>query len=1005
MRTGAARPPFFFPHNPMTIRIRTLFTLFAISGFCGLIYESIWSHYLKLFLGHAAYAQTVVLVVFIGGLALGSWLAGHFAARIRRPLIAYAAAEFLVGLSALFFQKIFVGATAWAYASLLPAVCSGESWCWAQWLFAGILILPQSVLLGTTFPLMSGGILRLDASLPGGKLSLLYFLNSIGAVVGVLASGYVLIPTVGLPGALFTAGIFNVVLAIVVYFADKNTEPAARVASPSPMDAGAALPVAMLLAIALLTGLSSFIYEIVWVRMLSLVLGSTTHSFELMLASFILGLAIGGLWIRGRIDRIGDTLRFLAVVQVVMGVLAVLTLPVYDASFDFMAWMISAVQRSDSGWVMFNVTSALIALAVMLPATFMAGMTLPLITFTLLGSPLGEKSIGHVYAANTLGGILGVIVAVHLGLPLLGLKAALLLGGAIDVALGIFLLVRARAAPMRARAGWSVAGIAFLVVAAAAFHLDPLKLASGVYTFGRPQLRFSEIVFHRDGKTASVDVFKFTRANLLSIATNGKVDGAITLKPEETGPGPDEYTMGLLGSLGFVHNPAAKTFAVIGFGTGMSTATILGVPSVERVDTIEIEPAMVEGARNFNFRNGSAYTDPRSHLVIDDAKSYFARTGRRYDVVVSEPSNPWVSGVSSLFTREFYRRVRSQLNDGGVLVQWLHTYSFNESLLASVVTAMQESFPHLAVYAANGGDLVVVAALSPAAMTPHGDVFKTPGLAATLDHLEIRRMEDIQLRFAGDERLLTTMLKTPGTQPNSDYFPIVDTHAGKLNFLAVMANQINNVSTAPWPIVEMMRRTKGVAIYPVTIAKFPTGERVREAQRAEQARAYLLGEKSRDEARAGLDRYYREVTMFRLRFIECQGAIAPEDWHDAMIATAGLVSVYLSPQAADAVWRRVQAASCYRALDAQTRQWIDLFRAVGQRDADTMARVAQALLAAADKPPLADLEYLYGAAMTALISLDRIDEARVLFSRYHAQLPEPRQNTGWFRWMRSAVSD
>src|SRR2546421_9779227 len=241
----------------MKTRIRTLFVLFAVSGFCGLIYESIWSHYLKLFLGHAAYAQTVVLVVFIGGLALGSWLAGHFAARIRRPLIAYAAAEFLVGVTALFFHSIFIASTGWAYESLLPAVCSSESWCWAQWIFAGILILPQSILLGTTFPLMSGSILRLDVTLPGEKLSFLYFLNSIGAVAGVLASGYVLIPTIGLPGALFTAGILNVLLAIVVYGLDKNTQPATRLAAVAA-PGGAGPPVGMLLAVALLTGLSSF---------------------------------------------------------------------------------------------------------------------------------------------------------------------------------------------------------------------------------------------------------------------------------------------------------------------------------------------------------------------------------------------------------------------------------------------------------------------------------------------------------------------------------------------------------------------------------------------------------------------------------------------------------------------------------------------------------------------------------------------------------------------------
>src|SRR3954468_2767761 len=214
-------------------RLAGLYAVFAISGFCGLIYESIWSHYLKLFLGHAAYAQTVVLIVFIGGLAGGAWLAGRFATRFSRPLLAYAAAELAIGLAALGFHRFFVGATDWAYASLLPAMCSGNAWCWPQWLFAGLIILPQSLLLGTTFPLMTTGILRLVPREAGSKLSYLYFLNSAGGVArrlaggdilvsGVLASGYILVPAIGLPGALTSAGLVNIVLAMAVYFLDKG---------------------------------------------------------------------------------------------------------------------------------------------------------------------------------------------------------------------------------------------------------------------------------------------------------------------------------------------------------------------------------------------------------------------------------------------------------------------------------------------------------------------------------------------------------------------------------------------------------------------------------------------------------------------------------------------------------------------------------------------------------------------------------------------------------------
>ncbi|MBK7469740.1 MAG: fused MFS/spermidine synthase [Betaproteobacteria bacterium] len=209
---------------------RVLFALFALSGFCGLIYESIWAYYLKLFVGHAAYAQTVVLVVFIGGMAIGAWAAGRAAARTPNPLLAYAIVEAIVGLFALAFQWLFTTTTDWAYASLLPALCSADGICAPQWLLAGLLILPQSILLGTTFPLMSAGILRAFPQAPGRTLSMLYFTNSLGAVFGVLASTFVLIPAFGLPGTTRFAGLMNLALAAVVAAIAMGSEQ--RPASP-----------------------------------------------------------------------------------------------------------------------------------------------------------------------------------------------------------------------------------------------------------------------------------------------------------------------------------------------------------------------------------------------------------------------------------------------------------------------------------------------------------------------------------------------------------------------------------------------------------------------------------------------------------------------------------------------------------------------------------------------------------------------------------------------------
>ena len=304
----------------MPVRQALLYALFTVSGFCGLIYESIWAKYVKLFLGHAAYAQTVVLIVFIGGMAIGAWLCGRFAQRIRYPLIAYAVAEFIVGIFAIGFHQYFVSATDWAYAILLPSACDATGFCVASWLLAAALILPQSVLLGTTFPLMTAGVLRAFPDKPGRKLSLLYFLNSIGAVFGVLASTFVLVPWVGLPGTSLTAGLLNCALALGVYTMARTKGFAGASAAFQAAKADAAtIGMAWLLAVAFFTGLSSFIYEIVWIRMLSMVLGASTHAFELMLASFILGLALGGAWVRGRIDALRNARGFLAIVQIIMG--------------------------------------------------------------------------------------------------------------------------------------------------------------------------------------------------------------------------------------------------------------------------------------------------------------------------------------------------------------------------------------------------------------------------------------------------------------------------------------------------------------------------------------------------------------------------------------------------------------------------------------------------------------------------------------------------------------
>ena len=315
------------------------YVLFIASGFAGLIYESVWTHYLKLYLGHAAYAQSLVLIVFMGGMALGAAYCARISTRIGNPLAAYAAIEATIGICALGFHEVFVAATDWSYLSLLPGMGIDSIALAAKLTVACVLILPQSILLGATFPLMSAGLVRATHAearpVLGEPVAMLYFANSLGAAAGVLASGFVLIAWVGLPGTLRTAGVINLVLAAAVALLARR----AKASPPIPARSGDGSRTAnMLLGVAMLTGLASFIYEICWIRMLSLVLGASTHSFELMLSTFILGLALGGLAVRRLVDGAASPERLLGWVQVAMGLLALATLPVYDRTFELMEY-------------------------------------------------------------------------------------------------------------------------------------------------------------------------------------------------------------------------------------------------------------------------------------------------------------------------------------------------------------------------------------------------------------------------------------------------------------------------------------------------------------------------------------------------------------------------------------------------------------------------------------------------------------------------------------------
>ena len=931
----------------------TLLFVFAASGCSGLIYQSVWTGYLGNFLGHAAYAQSLVLAIFMGGMAVGAWLMGRRAERWRDPLRAYAIAEAAIGVLGLLFHQVFVAASAWAFDSVLPGLASPSAVLAFKWTLATLLILPASVLLGTTFPLLSTGVMRRGADGNGRILSGLYFSNSIGAAIGALLATFWLVPAVGMPGAMRAAGVLNLAVAAAAWTLGRRPQVAHTHAAPSAAEATAPR---LILFAAAITGASSFVYEIGWVRMLNLVLGTSIHSFELMLAAFIGGLAFGGWALRRRIDRLPSALRAAGVVQVLMGLAALASLALYNKSFDAIAWLVDVLARTPSAYVLFNIGSSAIAIAIMAPAAFFAGMTLPLFTLSLLRAGYGERSVGAVYAANTIGAIVGVFVAMHALIPGVGLMLAMTIGATADLALGLVIL-RSGAAQARPRiliAATAAASLALLATLALV-RFDPQRMASGVYRSGETTLKPNDhVVFQRDGKTASV-TFTLSDFHHGSILTNGKVDAGIALDPASA-PSPDEYTMTLAAVLPLSMLAQPKSAAVIGFGSGMSTHTLLGDPGLESVDTIEIEPEMVAGARGFGAAVARAYDDPRSHIHFEDAKTFFSTHGKRYDVIVSEPSNPWMTGVASLFSVEFYRFVPRYLTDDGLFVQWLQGYDLDMLLTSTVIKALENSFAHFEIYAANEGDYLIVASVKRPLPALTARAVALEPLAGQLDRLKVRRVADLQVRWLGDERRLGALAALYPISANSDYFPVLGYGAPKTRF----------THSGSELMPEMLRWSLGVVANPAP--RWPAVGDLSGPVAATARSLYAADEIASSIERgvpAAMPHVDDELLAAYHRIAGACGEPGdPAVTAEALNSVAELVVPFADPARQPGFWSAAPF-KCMREVPA-LRSRIDLYAALGARDHARVRALAAALLDESAKEG-AD-RYLAGYALLAAIA-------------------------------------
>lgn len=689
-------------------------TLLFLSGLTGLVYELAWSKRLANVLGNSGQAHAVVLATFMGGLALGAFVFGRAADRARRPLALYGALELGVGVYAVCFPW-FLGALERVYLELAPSL-SGAIKVGARLLLASAALLPPTLLMGGSVPAMTKHLTRaLGAA--RRELSLVYAVNSLGAAFGCLLAGMLLVPARGLLVTERSAAALNVVLALAALLLGARAPESAEVdgaadaAAPPTQFPPRAVQIALVGTA--LAGFTSMLYETTWIRLLSIVIGGTSYAFTLILTAFIIGIALGSFWLSRREDR--DALVTFGHMQLGLAVAVCVALPTYERLPYVFIQLNGALEHGAQAWPLYQFLTFFFCGAVLVVPAFFLGASFPAAARVALSSVerVGGE-LGRVYVWNTVGTVAGSLLGGLVLLPWLGLEGNFVVGLVMNVlAAGLALLAGGRAVGRATRVAVPVVAALVLLFAVANRGWSQTVVSAGRYrewkqsfdsyaSFKAEVQARSRLVFYEDDVFASVMVgTQGERSRFLRI--NGKVDGS---------NGEDTDTQVLAAHLGvLLHERPVRRVLVVGVGAGITLGALLTHP-IEHLDVVEISPAVIEAAKLFAEDNRHALDDPRCHVHVEDARTFLTLAREPYDLIVSVPSNPWVSGVAGLFSTDFFEVAKTKLSPGGRIVQWIHTYESNLPMVQLVIRTLRHSFPHGTTWV-GPEDLVLVAGLTP----------------------------------------------------------------------------------------------------------------------------------------------------------------------------------------------------------------------------------------------------------------------------------------------------
>jgi spermidine synthase len=773
---GAAR----FPKNLVS-------SFLFVSGATALVYELVWSKYLANVLGNSGQAHAVVLATFMGGLALGAYVFGRTADRVKNPLRMYGLLELGVGFYVFLFPTVLELLSA-AYLAVAVKLPEGAR-VGPKLVLAALSLVVPTMLMGGTLPAL---VRHFSSSLAHvqRELARLYAVNSLGAAMGVFLAGTTLVPAMGLSTSARLAAVLNILLALVAIVVARRYPPAqvqgasAERAAPegqgAPTEQGGSAEVgdvgdvgdnvsypyravrAALLGV-MLSGFTSMLYQVTWIRLLTVVLGASTYAFTLILTAFILGIGLGSFWLMTRKGG-KDLLRLFGHLQVGLVLSVCLALPLYirlPYFFRNAQWMMN---HTVDAWTVYQIITFAFCCVVLLLPTFFMGAAFPAAA-RVATAKIEEvgRQLGGVYLWNTVGTILGSALGGLVLMPWWGMEGNFIAGvvGNLVAAGAAYAAAPKRPAKPVQAFGLLGVGVAAGVVFLVAMNGWAVTL-SGIASVRAPQSKPADYqaqvqwfrrdikpLFYQDDTFATVFVGELGKHRFMRI--NGKIDAS---------NGDDIETMVLSGHLGMLLHPREpENVLVIGSGAAITTGSMLAHP-VKHLDMVEISPAVIEAARLFKADNRNAVDDPRTHITIDDAKTFMALAPRKYDVIVSVPSNPWVAGVSGLFTKDFFQTVDKHLTEDGILVQWIHTYESSKELIRLVVRTMRDTFPHATTWL-GPSDIILVASRKPISFDPQRVLARMshPDVKEDLARVDIHDLygllskqvhsEEGQLEFAG----------------------------------------------------------------------------------------------------------------------------------------------------------------------------------------------------------------------------------------------------------------